>query len=203
MDNMFYGASAFNQPLSTFDTAKVEDVSAYFCRVQLYEKPDTDSLLLPNLSSDVMDVPRCSGLQPTPVNIQYGCGYGCECISLLSPTWWETRFLSLIPTQIIFRWLACSSMQRPSINYCQHSIRLRLQVWVHICAESDLMRNQILIFDSYPPCLQMRSMFYYAKAFNQPLSTFNTSVVTDVGVSLCRFRLDETPDSDSLLQPTY
>ena len=47
MAGMFSGASAFNQDLSDFDTAKVEDVSTYLlCRVWL-EKPDSDLLFLP------------------------------------------------------------------------------------------------------------------------------------------------------------
>ena len=66
---MFYGAAAFNQPLSTFNTSAVTSVSAYFCRVQLYETPDTDSLLVPNLSSDVGHVLGCRGLQSTTVII--------------------------------------------------------------------------------------------------------------------------------------
>ena len=53
-------------------------------------------------------------------------------------------------------------------------------MWVHICAVSDLMRNQILIFDFYPTCYQISNMFDGAKAFNQPLSTFDTSAVTSV-----------------------
>ena len=52
MDSMFRDAVAFNQDLSAFDTAKVEWVSAYLSRVQLDEKPDSDFLFLPNLSSD-------------------------------------------------------------------------------------------------------------------------------------------------------
>ena len=34
MEGMFAGAKAFNQPLSTFDTAEVTDVSVYLCEVQ-------------------------------------------------------------------------------------------------------------------------------------------------------------------------
>ena len=45
------------------------------------------------------------------------------------------------------------------------------------------MRNQILILDFYPTYYQMGSMFWGAAAFNQYLSTFNTSAVTRV--SLC------------------
>ena len=40
-------------------------------------------------------------------------------------------------------------------------------------------------------------MFWNARAFNQPLSIFNTSAVTSVSVHLCRVRLDETPNFDS------
>ena len=65
MRYMFSRAAAFNQPLLTFDTAKVTDVSAYLCRVQLDEKPDSDSLLIRNLLSDVGHVLQSSGLQPT------------------------------------------------------------------------------------------------------------------------------------------
>ena len=32
---MFLGAAAFNQPLSTFNTAAVTDVSVHLCRVRL------------------------------------------------------------------------------------------------------------------------------------------------------------------------
>ena len=34
MEGMFAGAKAFNQPLSTFDTAEVTDVSVCLCEVQ-------------------------------------------------------------------------------------------------------------------------------------------------------------------------
>ena len=65
MNSMFYGAKAFNQPLSTFNTAAVKDVSAFLCGVGL-EKPDSDdSQLQPNLLSDVMDVLLGLALQST------------------------------------------------------------------------------------------------------------------------------------------
>ena len=54
------------------------------------------------------------------------------------------------------------------------------------------MRKRILIFDSYPTCYQMRGMFNNATAFNQDLSTFDTSAVTDVSVYIV-VRLDEKP----------
>ena len=56
------------------------------------------------------------------------------------------------------------------------------------CAESNLMRNWVMIPYSYDTqlCYQMGAMFLGAAAFNQPLSTFNTAAVKDVSVSLCR-----------------
>ena len=47
--------------------------------------------------------------------------------------------------QLTIRCSACSAMQEPSINHYYHSTLLRLQTWVYLCAESDLMRNLILI----------------------------------------------------------
>ena len=78
MDKMFWDATAFNQPLSSFDTAKVTRVSAYLCRVRLDEKPDSDFLFLPALLSDESNVRRCHGLQSGPIIIRYFFGYICE-----------------------------------------------------------------------------------------------------------------------------
>ena len=50
----------------------------------------------------------------------------------------------------------------------------------------NLIRCQILTSDFYPTYYQMRSMFEGATAFNQPLSTFDTSVVTSVSLHLGR-----------------
>ena len=83
---MFLGAAAFNQPLPSFDTAKVTSVSAYLCRDQLDEKPGSDFRFLPNLLSDVRHVLRCQGLQPTTAIIRYCQGWGCEYIFVPSPT---------------------------------------------------------------------------------------------------------------------
>ena len=64
---MFFNATAFNQPLpATFDTAKVENVSAYLCRVKLDETPDSDLLFQP---SDGQHVRGCNGLQSGPIRL--------------------------------------------------------------------------------------------------------------------------------------
>ena len=69
MWGMFWGAEAFNQPLSSFDTSAVTDVSVPLCRVRLDETPNSDSLFLPNFLSDEMDVQLCICLQSTTVII--------------------------------------------------------------------------------------------------------------------------------------
>ena len=154
MDRMFMFAVAFNQPLPTFDTAltsafdtsAVTSVSAYLCWVHLDVTQNSDFHVPTKWFSDEHDVRGCSSLQSTTsCHIWYCQGWERESISVLSPTWWETGFWSF-PTQLVIRCMPCSQVQRPLINHClPHSIRLRLQLWVHICAESNLIGRQHLI----------------------------------------------------------
>ena len=200
---MFKGAAAFNQPLpETFDTSKVIDVRVSL-RVRLDEKPVSDHFL-PNFSSssDAWHVLGCSGLRSTTTfGIRYFCGYGCECMFVLSPSWWYARFWLLIPTCFIIRCPTCSTVPRLSINhYLMHSILSMLNMWVHICVESNLMYARFWLPYSYPTCYQMGSMFNGAMAFNQPLpAAFDTAKVENVRVSLCWFWPDEKPVSDHFL----
>ena len=237
---MFQGATAFNQPLSTFNTAWVRDVSAYLCWVQLDRTPNSDSIFLPNLTcyqmgnmfydatafnqplstfntAWVTDVsaylwrvptwwetgfwvsinilvcrcPTCSGVPRPSIN---HCRHSIPprlkmwVYIVPSPTWWESGLwfpTHTIPNFVI-RWVPCSWVQRPSISPCQHSIRLRSRMWVYLCAESQLDEKPDSDLYFYPTCHQMWSMFYGASAFNQSLSTFNTAKVTSVSAYLCR-----------------
>ena len=152
MRAMFAGAAAFNQPLpETFNTAKVKNVRAHLCWVQLDERRQIlifDSLLNPTyLSSDGCHVRRYS-FQSGPFSLQYCQRYRCENIFVLSPTLWESGFLSLTHTNLIFRWVQCSTVQRPSINHYHRLILLQSPWWEYICVESNLMRRQILIIYS-------------------------------------------------------
>ena len=65
-----FGYTAINQPLSNFDMSSVENVRAYLCCVQLDEKPDSDFLFLPALTSDIRHVRICIILQPEPVSFR-------------------------------------------------------------------------------------------------------------------------------------
>ena len=134
---MFYGATAINQPLSSFDTAKVVDVSAFSCGVQLDEKPDSDFRLIP-LLPDGYHVPVCCGLQSTTVGIWYFCGYKCECTFVPSPTWWDARSeFRLIPLLSDgFHVQRCDSLQSTTVNIwyfcgnkCEFTFVLGLTWW--------------------------------------------------------------------------
>ena len=57
-------------------------------------------------------------------------------------------------------------------------------VRIFICVESNLMRRQFLISLSPPLFHQMNGMFLNADSFNQDISNFDTSRVTDVSVIL-------------------
>ena len=67
MAGLFYGAAAFNQPLS-FNTASVTNVRVNLClESDRYERLDSDFQFLSNLSSDEHVVCRCNGIQSTTV----------------------------------------------------------------------------------------------------------------------------------------
>ena len=144
---MFNSAHAFNQDVS-FDTANVNNVRLYLCCPTWWDTRFSFPIHT-QPSTDEFGVCPYTCLQWTS-KFQYGQGYKCETICLLSPFWWETRISFPISSHLIIRCMPCSGILRPSINPYHHLIPPRLWRWVYFLVSSPI--ESILISISYPIC---------------------------------------------------
>ena len=117
MSWMFWNATAFNQPLSTFNTAKVEDVSVYLCGVQLWWET---GFWFPTSTQLTIRWVRCSAMHLPSIN-----RYHHSILSRLRM--WEHVFaesnlmrrqflIIFYTTRLVCRCHGCSTVLRPSIR---------------------------------------------------------------------------------------
>ena len=152
LEYMFYGASAFNQPLDSWDTSNVTDMSYMFYEASAFSQ---------NIASwNTSNVTNMSYMFYKALAFSFG----------LSSSSWNTSNV----TDMSYMFYNASTFNQPVNSWDVSSVTTMRSMF------GSSIFNQPLESWDVSSVTTMRSMFSYASAFNQSIESWNTSSVTDM-----------------------
>ncbi len=176
MMEMFYGCSAFNQPLNNWDVSKVINMSNMFWDCSAFNQPLNDWTVSQVTYMRYMFAACSSFNQPlekwdvSKVTNMHGMFYGCSAFNQPLEKWDVSQV-----TEMSQMFWGCRAFNQPLEKWDVSQVTEMSQMF-----EDCSSFNQPLEKWDVSKVTKMSQMFWGCRAFNQPLEKWDVSQVTEM-----------------------